>query len=67
MPTREQLSIIWEAEMEFPEIRRDDDPMKPPTSSFSRKPFTGQVIGTIAVNPETGELRITPDDNVENQ
>lgn len=27
MPTKEQLSIIWESQFEFPETRHSDDPM----------------------------------------
>ena len=59
MPTREQLFQIWESEMEFPEIRRDDDPMKVEPKSFTG-PFVGEEIGIIGVNLKTGDLRIIP-------
>lgn len=59
MPTRKQLSEMWEAEFEFPEIRRDDDPAKVQAKHHT-EPFTGEYIGSIAFNPETGDLKITP-------
>ena len=59
MPTREQLLISMESQMEFPETRREDDPLYVPPKPFAGE-FTGEVIGTISIDPETKDIVITP-------
>lgn len=65
MPTTKQLEEMWAAEFMFPWMRRDDDPMKEwPKEKLPK--FTGEIIGEIKVDPETGDLKIIPIDK-ENQ
>ncbi len=61
--TKEQLALLWETQFEFglPNgyDRGSEHTGHIPTSS-PRLPFTGEAIGTIGYNPETGDLRVTP-------
>lgn len=57
MPTKKQLQIIRESEMEFPETHPDFEPIN------KRLPeFTGEVIGVIVFDPENQDLKIIPNE-----
>lgn len=58
MPTTEQLNIIWESEMEFPETRRDAEP-KP--LSFNK--FSGEKIGILVFDKENKDFKIIPSED----
>lgn len=61
MPTREQLRLMWEAEMEFPELRADYNPF--PLKEFTG--FTGERIGEIVYDKKNGDLKIIIDESKE--
>lgn len=57
MPTKKQLQILREAEMEFPETRPDFEPI-----SKELPVFTGEVIGVIKYDPKNKDLKIIVDE-----
>jgi len=63
MPTTAQLDLLLESELEFG-LNRNEYNVR--GSSMAGRgttgptEFTGEVIGTIAYDPESGDLKITP-------
>lgn len=55
MPTKRQLWQNWASEFEY--FRGQDPRTYQPKGPVS---MTGEVIGTIQINPATGDLRIIP-------
>lgn len=59
MPTRKQLSQIWESQMEFPATRRTDDPMYVPPKEITQL-ITGTPpyfkVGDYAINYDSGYI-----------
>ncbi len=59
MPTKNQLFRIWETEFEFPQTRREDDPMHQPSQRIKQ---TGRQVDTPDNSLTRGELYSVADD-----